>query len=86
MAAKQFIYIPSFDHPQAAPKPISPPPVKPEEYYKYDEGNAGRLTSALPKYQQAYIPTVAYPVSLVYAPVMQTPNVPAYCVPAFLVL
>ncbi|MCJ1328937.1 hypothetical protein MMC10_005614 [Thelotrema lepadinum] len=82
--AQQYIYHPSFDHSEPAPKPKSPEPTKPDEYYRYDAGNAGRLTSALPTYQQAYVPTVAYPVSVVYAPVVfQTPNVPAHCVPAF---
>lgn len=86
--AQEYTYYPSFDGPpppQPEVKPSSPPP-KPTEYYRYDAGSAGRLTSAMPTYQQAYAPVPRWPAHVAYVPVLlRTPNVPAHCVPAFYV-
>ena len=84
MAAQQFTYVPSFDAtPPARP---SSPPEEPAEYYRYDAGNAGRLTSALPTYQPGYAPFPVYPANVAYFPVSYTtPNVPVHWLSTFYV-
>lgn len=86
--AQEYTYIPAFVTPphRAPARSRFPSPEPAKEYYRYDAGNAGRLTSAPPKYQQAYVPATVCPANVVYLPVFfQTPNVPAHCVPAFYV-
>jgi hypothetical protein len=85
MAAKEFVYYPTFDQQAAKPVPMppvqEPPKAKPaaseesETYYLYDAGNAGRLASAAPQYIQGYYPQLVFP-NVFYHPPYKTPNVP----------